>query len=50
MNDTKQSVQTQARVRRTSKGCMHLAPGGEKRMMLLSAIGWLTILVRFSIV
>jgi hypothetical protein len=32
------------------KGCMHLAPGGEMIMALVSAVGWLVFLFEFAIV
>ncbi len=35
---------------KTQKGCMHLAPGGEMVMAVMSIIGWLTFLVKFAII
>lgn len=35
---------------RRTKGCLALAPGGEKLIAAMSVIGWLTFIIKFAVV
>lgn len=35
---------------RRTKGCLALAPGGEKLVAAVSVIGWLTFIIKFAVV
>lgn len=48
MNNTNSTTRTGTV--RAKKGYLGLAPGGQKLFAVMSAIGWLTFLIKFAVV